>query len=335
MNASGYQSLFSPLTSHPPSSIPYNPSVVAGVMDEASQIINGKSVQELLDWKADIANMLSQPGMDVEYWEAVAKKIDVQLAKLEINDMHADLLEKRLAILEKQQLDLIETELTDLNTKVQQDPSTATGTKRKRDDMDDQTQQQQDTAEKITRFGGDDSDNDDDDSDSDDDFSPLLLQDDEDVDIEAIVDADADMKRLQEQRVSIIEEQNKERQASLVGSVAAGATDTSSSSSYRDRTSEAEAYADFLDMEDLTTDEALQLMKHSKVEVGMSEDEFNDSLEVPVTNSIENYDEKYRPRKPQFFNKIRTGYDWNAYNRVHYSYDNPPPKTVLGYQFNM
>ena len=29
------------------------------------------------------------------------------------------------------------------------------------------------------------------------------------------------------------------------------------------------------------------------------------------------------------------GYDWNKYNQTHYDYDNPPPKTVHGYKFNI
>lgn len=28
-------------------------------------------------------------------------------------------------------------------------------------------------------------------------------------------------------------------------------------------------------------------------------------------------------------------YDWNKYNQTHYDHDNPPPKVVQGYKFNM
>ncbi|EDQ86710.1 uncharacterized protein MONBRDRAFT_28043 [Monosiga brevicollis MX1] len=44
---------------------------------------------------------------------------------------------------------------------------------------------------------------------------------------------------------------------------------------------------------------------------------------------------RYRALKPRFFNRVFTGYDWNAYNRTHYDHDNPPPKTVQGYKFNI
>uniref|UniRef100_A0A7S3L1D2 Splicing factor Cactin n=1 Tax=Amphora coffeiformis TaxID=265554 RepID=A0A7S3L1D2_9STRA len=45
--------------------------------------------------------------------------------------------------------------------------------------------------------------------------------------------------------------------------------------------------------------------------------------------------DKYRPRKPRYFNRVKTGYDWNKYNKTHYDKDNPPPKTVQGYKFNI
>jgi Cactus-binding C-terminus of cactin protein len=45
--------------------------------------------------------------------------------------------------------------------------------------------------------------------------------------------------------------------------------------------------------------------------------------------------EKHKPRRPKFFNKVHTGYDWNKYNRAHYDVDNPPPKVVQGYKFNI
>jgi len=44
---------------------------------------------------------------------------------------------------------------------------------------------------------------------------------------------------------------------------------------------------------------------------------------------------KYRPRKPRYFNRVQMGYEWNKYNQTHYDHDNPPPKVVQGYKFNI
>ena len=46
-------------------------------------------------------------------------------------------------------------------------------------------------------------------------------------------------------------------------------------------------------------------------------------------------EERFRHRKPRYFNRVKTGYDWNKYNQTHYDHDNPPPKTVQGYKFNI
>ncbi|KAK3076667.1 hypothetical protein LTS18_012394, partial [Coniosporium uncinatum] len=45
--------------------------------------------------------------------------------------------------------------------------------------------------------------------------------------------------------------------------------------------------------------------------------------------------EKHKPRKPRYFNRVQMGYEWNKYNQTHYDHDNPPPKVVQGYKFNV
>ncbi|GJJ07442.1 hypothetical protein Clacol_001644 [Clathrus columnatus] len=55
-------------------------------------------------------------------------------------------------------------------------------------------------------------------------------------------------------------------------------------------------------------------------------------IEHPTTYT---WEDKYRPRKPRYFNRVHTGYEWNKYNQTHYDTDNPPPKVVQGYKFNL
>ncbi|KAF1916593.1 cactus-binding C-terminus of cactin protein-domain-containing protein [Ampelomyces quisqualis] len=43
----------------------------------------------------------------------------------------------------------------------------------------------------------------------------------------------------------------------------------------------------------------------------------------------------HTPRKPRYFNRVHMGYEWNKYNQTHYDHDNPPPKVVQGYKFNI
>lgn len=32
------------------------------------------------------------------------------------------------------------------------------------------------------------------------------------------------------------------------------------------------------------------------------------------------WEDKWRPRKPRYFNRVHTGYEWNKYNQTHYEY---------------
>ena len=63
----------------------------------------------------------------------------------------------------------------------------------------------------------------------------------------------------------------------------------------------------------------------------------DDEVDLNAGNQNSQYSmqDKFRPRKPRYFNRVKTGYDWNAYNKTHYDHDNPPPKIVQGYKFNV
>ncbi|CAL1141581.1 unnamed protein product [Cladocopium goreaui] len=57
--------------------------------------------------------------------------------------------------------------------------------------------------------------------------------------------------------------------------------------------------------------------------------------EVMLDKKRYEWEDKYKPRKPRFFNRVKTGFEWNKYNQTHYDHDNPPPKIVQGYKFNI
>lgn len=68
---------------------------------------------------------------------------------------------------------------------------------------------------------------------------------------------------------------------------------------------------------------------------GMGNGEARFSFEVLLEDTVEWWHDKYRPRKPKYFNRVHTGYEWNKYNQTHFDHDNPPPKMVQGYKFNV
>ena len=69
---------------------------------------------------------------------------------------------------------------------------------------------------------------------------------------------------------------------------------------------------------------------------GLSENEEIFTAEEPVTTkNLASWSHLHRPRKPKYFNRVVKGYEWNKYNQTHYDHDNPPPKVVQGYKFNV
>ena len=68
--------------------------------------------------------------------------------------------------------------------------------------------------------------------------------------------------------------------------------------------------------------------------IGENEEVFAGEEDVD-TKSKALWSGKYRPRKPRYFNRVQMGYEWNKYNQTHYDHDNPPPKVVQGYKFNI
>jgi hypothetical protein len=81
--------------------------------------------------------------------------------------------------------------------------------------------------------------------------------------------------------------------------------------------------------------ETSMVPKNVAPEFGDLEEELGLDSEMTLQTGAYSWQDKYRPRKPRYFNRVKTGYDWNKYNQTHYDHDNPPPKTVQGYKFNI
>lgn len=67
-----------------------------------------------------------------------------------------------------------------------------------------------------------------------------------------------------------------------------------------------------------------EVAEREKRELGSdeSEEEFGDleqdlDLELPAPAKYD-WNDRYRPRKPRFFNRVHTGFEWTRYNQTHY-----------------
>jgi hypothetical protein len=82
--------------------------------------------------------------------------------------------------------------------------------------------------------------------------------------------------------------------------------------------------------------QATKALYERELAKGVSENEEIFTGEESVSTGAQpQWASKYRPRKPRYFNRVQMGYEWNKYNQTHYDHDNPPPKVVQGYKFNI
>ncbi|KAK7245021.1 hypothetical protein RIF29_39851 [Crotalaria pallida] len=133
-------------------------------------------------------------------------------------------------------------------------------------------------------------------------FSPELMHGDES---EEAIDPEEDRAMLERKRQAVLEEHQKRIQEAMASKPAPS--------------------------EDNFEMKALKAM-------GAMEDGdavFGSGAEVNLDSQVYWWHDKYRPRKPKYFNRVHTGYEWNKYNQTHYDHDNPPPKIVQGYKFNI
>lgn len=80
---------------------------------------------------------------------------------------------------------------------------------------------------------------------------------------------------------------------------------------------------------------ATMALYEREVARGVEEGEEIFTAEEEVTSSSSQWTGSHKPRKPRYFNRVQMGYEWNKYNQTHYDHDNPPPKVVQGYKFNI
>ncbi|XP_062166684.1 splicing factor Cactin [Alnus glutinosa] len=133
-------------------------------------------------------------------------------------------------------------------------------------------------------------------------FSPELLHGDEN---EEAVDPEEDRAMLEMKRMAVVKEQQRRVQEAMASKPA-------------------------------PSEDNFEL-KAMKAMGAMDEGDavFGSGAEVNLDSQVYWWHDKYRPRKPKYFNRVHTGYEWNKYNQTHYDHDNPPPKIVQGYKFNI
>eukprot|EP00300_Choanocystis_sp_HF-7_P017608 c19776_g1_i1.p1 GENE.c19776_g1_i1~~c19776_g1_i1.p1 ORF type:complete len:681 (+),score=209.28 c19776_g1_i1:281-2323(+) len=275
--------------------------------------LSGKSYDELRELQESISNKLEQGGVDAEYWEALLKRVVVQRAKAKLSDIHADLLRKKLALLQSQQIQRIralneEDEIVRLREEAEGKQMQPDDKSETQNNSDDDGKGETRQATKGRKSGGKQRTANKQTSETDAEYvcppSPIAnYKPEKDEIVWNASDDEREITQLREQVLFTVKQRAKDDEDVL-------------------RRAENKRIDD---------------MVKAEAERGMENGDSAFNIEVPLGTSdqVVWWHDKYRPRKPRYFNRVHTGFEWNKYNQTHYDHDNPPPKTVQGYKFNI
>uniref|UniRef100_A0AC35TZV1 Cactin n=1 Tax=Rhabditophanes sp. KR3021 TaxID=114890 RepID=A0AC35TZV1_9BILA len=79
-------------------------------------------------------------------------------------------------------------------------------------------------------------------------------------------------------------------------------------------------------------EEEVSVRRPHKSDMNDRNEVFGDEVDLG-TSAVSWRNTGCKAKKPKYTNIVRTGFDWNKYNRTHYSYEDLPPKIVKGYKF--
>ncbi|KAM0793586.1 hypothetical protein ACM66B_001020 [Microbotryomycetes sp. NB124-2] len=269
----------------------------AAVKDEITALLAGKTFEQLVGLQGQVQRKLaSGEPVDVDYWEGLLKELIVWKAKAKLRDMHEVVLQNRLEQLRKKQRDEALKIKEDLQSSLAGSRARAGGAGEEGREGDEDEMAVEE-QEPATNVEA---------APWDEALEPPRLSKlpDEYKQL-PVIDPQEQWRQLLEERRKIISTRfvtKKQQESSLTTAETKGKDD--------------EIY-------------------QAAVGQGFDEEEELFNLEVEMAKQSYSWEDKYRPRKPRYFNKVHTGYEWNKYNQTHYDSDNPPPKVVQGYKFNI
>lgn len=270
------------------------------VAHDVTGIFHGKTAQQLDELKAKIELKIESKsdGVDVGYWESLLSQLKAHMARARLRDRHHENLRHKLDLLKREQAE--NEEKMKFEQDDEDEPSTS-AVKTEKIEID-----QDENSQDNTNVVDDDDDEDEEAMDllsdcfalyTQGNYSPKYLRDDE---------VDSSIRVIDDEQLEVNIEKVRNRVLNR---------------------------ADDGDDEEFATREEIRMAKDARQ--GMNADEAEFSVETKLDSEVYLWSDKYRPRKPRYFNRVHTGFEWNKYNQTHYDMDNPPPKIVQGYKFNI
>ena len=284
----------------------------SSVLADVDRLLSPKSLTELESLEIQISGKLrSNEPIDVEYWEQLLRNVAVYKSRAELDTVYKNIIKSRLNDLRHEQraeAALVRDKLallTGISNSKDPRPNGITLT------VDHSSENP--PSIKYSRNI---------------DPEPLLKLRAEDKGLDTIDEKDF-MEKLASERQRVLKLKYvplRQGQSDKKAQVAASKTAEAP-------TSAAPRFA-AIPNEDFSS--ATKALYEREVARGVQEDEEIFAGEEDLSSSSKpQWASKYRPRKPRYFNRVQMGYEWNKYNQTHYDHDNPPPKVVQGYKFNV
>jgi Cactus-binding C-terminus of cactin protein/Conserved mid region of cactin len=271
---------------------------VSSVTSDVDRLFGPKTYEELEALEKQIRGKLdSNEPIDVDYWEHLLRSLLLWKAKARLKKMSQQIVQSGLQTLRKQQLE--EAKLVEEKL----------GTILHGNLLARPAQVSRNDTSKL-------------------DPDPFLKLSIEDKGLEA-VDEEAYLQRVTEERRKVLK-------LGYVPMAPRSADKTSGGLITRPAGGASLEISRFVTTGNDDSSHATSALYEREVARGVDENEEIFTGEESVTTaSSSQWSNKHRPRKPRYFNRVQMGYEWNKYNQTHYDHDNPPPKVVQGYKFNI
>lgn len=270
---------------------------VSSVAGNIDKLLAPKSLADLLKLEGQIKSKLSSnEPIDTDYWEHLLQSLLIYKARANLRKISQSILESRLGGLRKQQAAEADALKSRLEARLR------TGLQANEQSPPGSVNPAAANGVDGERYSLD--------------PEPLLRLRTEDKTLDALT--------AKEFARGVVEDRRKVLKLGYVpGQKRGGDSSSTESSSKRQRIGEPQ-------------ESKTSAMFDREVARGLSANEELLTSEVPVeTKNKHLWPANVRPRKPQYFNRSILGYEWNKYNQTHYDHDNPPPKVVQGYKFNI
>ena len=295
------------------------------VVQEVTNIFKGKSTSQLMKLQSSIEKKISarQEGVDISYWESLLSQLKAHIARARLRDRHQENLTHKLEVLKAQQ-GLVAAREEEEPAEVKKEPESeeeeeempSTSAQAVEEEVDEDScsnQAERDLLEpclEAYESGR---------------YSPVYLKSMEPGQL--VYTEDEDLERLEYARARV---QGRALPPAPSTSTAATSMFTNFEIFLKNYLT---IFFNVPGQDVLISTEERSMQKEAQK--GMSADEAIFSVESTIDKPVYLWSDKYRPRKPRYFNRVHTGFEWNKYNQTHYDMDNPPPKIVQGYKFNI